>query len=256
MTTRFIDLSVPLHNFASEFNSPQITYWDHRDFAHRTATKWGLDPKEFPEPEVGSAGEELTLSSHAGTHIDAPWHFGPTTAGQPAKTVDEVPLEWCFGNGVVLDFTGKKEVADPIGVDDLKEALREIDHTLQPLEILLLRTGAEDYWDKPEYNDMGTGLTADAVVWLVEQGVRMITTDAFSLDIPLRYMADKLRSGDKEGFFPAHRIGREVEYVHAEKVVNLKALPPKGFKVALFPVKIRRGSGAWCRAVAIIEDDS
>ncbi|TWP33236.1 cyclase family protein [Leekyejoonella antrihumi] len=255
MAIRFIDLSVPLHNFASEFNSPQITYWDHRDFGHRTATKWGLDPADFPEPHVGSAAEELTLASHAGTHIDAPWHFGPTTAGLPAKTVDEVPLEWCYGNGVLLDFS-TKTTADPIDVGDLQEALAKIDHQLQPLDIVLLRTGAEDYWDKPEYNEMGTGLTAAAVEWLVQQGVRMITTDAFSLDIPLKYMAEKLRNGDKDGFFPAHRIGREVEYVHAEKVVNLKALPTTGFTVALFPIKIRRASGAWCRAVAILEDDA
>ncbi|MDR2999034.1 MAG: cyclase family protein [Microbacterium sp.] len=254
MATRFIDLSVPLHNFASEFNSPEITYWDHRDFAFRTASKWQLDPADFPEPYVGSAGEELKLAAHAGTHIDAPWHFGPTTAGQPAKTIDEVPLEWCFGNGIMLDFSAKKGTAEPIDTADLQQALAEIDHTLEPLDILLLRTGAEDYWDTPAYNDMGTGLTADAIVWLVEQGVRMITTDAFSLDIPLKYMAEKLRNGDKDGFFPAHRIGREVEYVHAEKVVNLKALPSKGFKVSLFPIKIRKGSGAWCRAVAMIDD--
>lgn len=253
MGIRFIDLSVPLHNFASEFNSPQITYWDHRDFAHRTATKWGLDPREFPEPEVGSASEELTLSSHAGTHLDAPWHFGPTTAGRPSRTIDEVPLEWCYGDGVVLDCR-HIEPPEPIDIGDLEEALAKIDHVLKPRDIVLLRTGAEEYWDTPQYNERGTGLTAEAVQWLVEHGIRMITTDAFSLDIPLRYMAEKLRAGDKDGFFPAHRIGREVEYVHAEKVVNLGELPSTGFKVCLFPVKIRKGSAGWCRAVAIVED--
>lgn len=255
MTTRIIDLSVRLHNFATEFNSPEITYWDHYDFAYRTAKKWDLDPKEFPEPEVGSASEEINLSTHAGTHLDAPWHFGPTTGNKSAKTIDEVPLEWCYGNGIVLDFSKKKETADPIDISDLKSALNEIDHELQPLDIVMLRTGAEDYWDKPEYNEKGTGLTGEAVAWLVERGVRMITTDAFSLDIPLKYMAEKLRNGDKEGFFPAHRIGREIEYVHAEKVMNLKSLPSKGFKAALFPIKIRGASAGWCRAVAIIEED-
>lgn len=254
MSRRFVDLSVPLHNFASEFNSPKITYWDHRDFAYRTATTWDLDPSDFPEPNLGSASEELTLSSHAGTHLDAPWHFGPTTAGKAAKTIDEVPLEWCYGNGVMLDFSNAKKTADPIDATDLQRALSDIGYTLKPLDILLLRTGAEDYWDTPQYNSMGTGLTADAVIWLVEQGIRMITTDAFSLDIPLKYMADKLRNGDKEGFFPAHRIGRQYEYVHAEKVVNLKELPSFGFTVSLFPVKIRRGSAGWCRAVAIIDE--
>lgn len=252
--TRFIDLSVPLSNFASEFNSPSITYWDHYDFAHRTAKTWGLDPADFPEPYVGSAGEELSLSSHAGTHIDAPWHFGPTTAGEPAKTVDQIPLEWCYGNGVVLDFSTTKKTAEPIDENDIKAALDRLHYTLQPSDIVMIRTGAEDYWDTPTYNEMGTGLTASAVVWLVEHGVHMITTDAYSLDIPLKYMAEKLKDGDKDGFFPAHRIGREVEYVHAEKVINLRLLPATGFKVSLFPIKIRKGSGSWCRAVAILDD--
>jgi kynurenine formamidase len=252
--TKLIDLSVPLANFAHEFNSPKITYWDHQDFACRTSTIWGLNPDEFPEPGVGSASEELTLSSHAGTHIDAPWHFGPTTGGEKSRTIDEVPLEWCYGDGVVLDFSTKKGDGEMIDVEDLKLALGEIDYQLKPLDIVMLRTGASDRWGKVDFNDSGSGLSAESVFWLVEQGIRMITTDAFSLDIPLRLMAEKLKRGDTEGFFPAHRAGRTVEYIHAEKVVNLELLPPTGFKVALFPVKIRKGSGAWCRAVAILED--
>jgi len=81
-----------------------------------------------------------------------------------------------------------------------------------------------------------------------------MTTDAFTLDIPIPRMAEKLKAGDREGFFPVHRAGRKVEYLHAEKVVIPDDLPKTGFKVALFPIKIRRGSGGWCRAVAIIEE--
>jgi kynurenine formamidase len=256
MGQRFIDLSVPLHNFASEYNSPEITYWDHEDFCRRTCGMWDLDPSEFPEPYVGSASEKLTLASHAGTHIDAPWHFGPRTAGTPSKTVDEVPLEWCFGDGVMLDFTGTKDDGETIRVEDLEEALDRISYQLKPLDIVVLRTGAGEYWDKPDYNERGSGLDGASVKWLVGQGVRMITTDAFSLDIPIPRMVEKFRQGDKDSFFPAHRAGREVEYAHAEKVVNVHLLPSSGFKIALFPVKIRRGSGAWCRAVGIVDDDA
>lgn len=252
--SRLIDLSVDLHNFASEFNPPKITYWDHLDFCRRTCCMWSLDPAEFPEPFVGSASEELTLSSHSGTHIDAPWHFGPETAGVRAKTVDEVPLEWCYGDGVVLDFRDIKGDGDVIDSQDLIAALERIDYELKPLDIVLLNTGAGQYWDKPDYNERGSGLSAEAVYWLVDKGVKMITTDAFSLDIPIPRMVEKFRAGDKDAFFPAHRAGRVVEYVHAEKVVNLESLPAFGFKVSVFPVKIRKGSGGWCRAVAILDD--
>lgn len=251
---RFIDLSVPLNNFASEYNSPRITYWDHHDFGRRTCRMWGLDPADLPEPHVGSASEELTLASHSGTHVDAPWHFGPKTAGEPARTIDEVPLEWCYGDGVVLDFVGVKDDGQCIDVDDLRDALARISYDLKPLDIVMIRTGAGDHWGKPDYNERGSGLTGDAVRWLVAHGIRMITTDAFSLDIPIPRMVEKFTQGDKEAFFPAHRAGREVEYVHAEKVVRLDLLPPVGFTVSLFPVKINKASGGWCRAVAILPD--
>ena len=252
---RFVDLSVPLQNFASEYNSARITYWDHRDFACRTCSIWGLDPADFPEPYVGSASEELSLLSHAGTHVDAPWHFGPTTAGRPARTIDEVPLEWCYGPGVVLDVSGMKADGEWIDVPDVECALAAIGHRLRPGEIVLLRTGAGDHWDRPDYCARGSGLTADSVHWLVEQGIRMITTDAFSLDAPIPSMVERFREGDRASFFQAHRAGRQVEYVHAEKVVNLQSLPPVGFTVALFPVRIRKASGGWCRAVAMVEDE-
>jgi len=251
---RFVDLSVPLQNFASEYNTARITYWDHEDFGRRTASIWGLDPSTYPEPCVGSASEELSLLSHAGTHVDAPWHFGPRSAGRPARTVDEVPLSWCYGPGVVLDVRDKPD-GSCIGVGDLRAALDAIEYELRPGDIVCLWTGAGEHWDRPDYCARGSGLVASSVVWLVDQGVRMITTDAFSLDAPIPSMVDRFRQGDTEAFFPANRAGRQVEYVHAEKVVNLGALPPTGFTVALFPVRIRRASGAWCRAVAMVDDD-
>jgi len=62
-----------------------------------------IDPTDF-EGGMALASDEVTASTHAGTHVDAPWHYGPTCEGKPSKTIDQVPLEWCYGNGVVLDF--------------------------------------------------------------------------------------------------------------------------------------------------------
>ena len=252
--TRIVDLSVPLENFAFEFHSVSITYWEHNDHGRRTARVWGLDTGKYPEPHIGGALEEVTAVSHAGTHLDAPWHFGPLTEGKPGKTIDQVPLEWCYGDGVVLDFVGVKDDGEYIDVPDLKAALERIPHTLKPGEIVLFRTGASDYWGKPDFTEKGSGLTAESVFWLVQQGIKVMTTDAFTLDIPIPRMVEKFKAGDTEAFFPVHRAGRKVEYLHAEKVVVPPDLPTTGFKVCLFPIKIRRGSGAWCRAVAILEE--
>lgn len=254
MSVRIVDLSVPLESYATEYHEVQITYLNHYDFASRVARTWGLDPADFPEPHVGGAMEEVKLASHAGTHVDAPWHFGPLTAGEPAMTIDEIPLEWCYGDGVVLDFRADKADGEYIDVPDIQSQLERISYQLKPGDIVLFFTGAGERWGHPDYAQRGAGLTAAAVRWLVDRGIKMMATDAYSLDIPVHLMAQRLKDGDKDAFFPVHRAGRAVLYLHAEKVVNLDQLPPSGFKVALFPVKIRKGSGAWCRAVAILEE--
>lgn len=253
MAVRLVDLSVPLENYAAEYHSAKIEYIDHYDFANKVSRTWGLDPADFPEPYVGGSIDEVSLTSHAGTHVDAPIHFGPLTEGKPGKTIDQVPLEWCYGDGVVLDFTSKGD-GEYITIADIEAALERIGHTLSAGEIVLFHTGAGKHWGRPDYVKRGSGLDADGVFWLVERGIRMMGTDAYSLDIPVHLMAEALKNGEKDRFFPVHRAGREVEYVHAEKVVNLDQLPATGFKVSLFPVNIRRGTGAWCRAVAIIEE--
>lgn len=253
--TRLVDLSVALENYAFEYHSAHIEHIDHHSFANKQAQTWGLDPADFPEPYVGGALDEVTLNSHAGTHMDAPWHFGPLTEGSPGKTIDEVPLEWCYGDGVMLDFSQEKQTGDYIEIADIERKLSEIGHVLSPGEIVLFRTGAGDHWGRPDYPRLGSGLRAEGIHWLVERGIRTMATDAYSLDIPIHLMVEALKEGRKADYFPVHRAGRDVEYIHAEKVVNMQALPVLGFKVAMFPIKLRKGSGAWIRAVAFLEDE-
>jgi kynurenine formamidase len=255
MAAKIVDLSVPLESFPSEFHDSLITYWDHRDSARRLAREWGIDPAQLPRPYVAGAKEEVTALTHAGTHLDAPWHFGPLSEGKPAKTVDEMPLDWCFGDGIVLDFSSTKNDGDYIHVADVQSKLAEVGHVLKPGDIVLFNTGAGAHWGAPDYGARGSGLTDEVVFWFYRQGVRVQTTDAYTLDIPVPRMVEKMKAGDKAGYFPVHRAGRKVEYTHAEKVVNLESLPAHGFKVALFPVKVRRASGAWTRAVAIFDDE-
>jgi kynurenine formamidase len=96
MATKLIDLSVTIENSAYEgLWPPQITYWDHRRGAKELGKGLRVNASEFPDG-LGLAWEELTLITHAGTHLDAPWHFGPTAGGKPAKTVG---VCWTYGTG-------------------------------------------------------------------------------------------------------------------------------------------------------------
>jgi kynurenine formamidase len=253
--TRLIDLSVIIENSAYEGAwPPSITYWDHRRGARELGKPLGISAGEFPD-ELGLAWEELTLITHAGTHLDAPWHFGPESEGKPARTIDEVPLEWCYGDGVVLDMRHKRP-GESITVEDVQQALASIDYTLKPFDIVMIMTGADKYVNDVRYTDMNPGISREATVWIVDQGVKIIGTDGYGYDKPFAVMGQEHKQGEPDALWPGHFAGRDREYCHIEKLANLDAIPrPYGFKVALFPIKIRKASAAWIRPVAIVEED-
>src|SRR3954471_841977 len=142
---RLIDLSVPLeHQASSEPMPADIHYVTHagegREQIERFMGVRGADL--VYSTGWGWAVEEIRSITHTGTHVDAPYHYGPTSEGQPARRIDEVPLEWCFAPGVVLDVR-HKAAGDFITVEDLRAGLERIDYRLKPLDIVLLHTGAD-----------------------------------------------------------------------------------------------------------------
>ena len=118
----------------------------------------GIDTdKDLPDGK-GWALELMTLSSHSGTHLDAPWHYHPKMSkGKKALTIDEIPLEWCMGNGVKLDFTNFDD-GYLITAKDMEEAFKKIKYDLKPGDIVLVNTGADKYWGKPQYLIKGCGM--------------------------------------------------------------------------------------------------
>ena len=83
-------------------------------------------------------------------------------------------------------------------------------YELQPYDIVLLWTGAEAKWDTAEYFNAGSGLTRESTTWLIEQGVKVIGTDAWGLDRPLlalraEYERDRRRVDPVGGAPRRHR---------------------------------------------------
>lgn len=218
---------------------------------------FGIKPSDLPLKGQGWALEILKVSTHTGTHVDAPYHYGRESEGKPAKTIDEVPLEWFYGNGVVLDFRHKKP-GQLITVEDLKKALNKIGYTIKPGDIVLLMTGANKCWGSPNYLNAHPGLSKEAVLWLLKKGVRVIGTDGWSLDRAFSAVVEEYqKTKDNRIIWEAHFAGVAKQYCQIEKLTNLDKIPkPYGFKVAAFPVKIKGASGAWTRAVAIVEEET
>lgn len=253
---KLIDLSVLHQNNATEPFGPKIEHSDHSAGAFRLAKMAGIEPTDFPDT-MALATDFISGSAHAGTHVDAPFHYGPNCDGRPAKTVDQVPLEWCYGPGVVLDMR-HKNAGEEITVADLQQALAKISYKISAGDIVLLHTGCDKYWgtDTQTYLAMQSGLGITGLDWLLDQGVRCIGIDAWTLDRPVNAMVESFKdTGKKTELWPTHMHGRNREYLQIEKLANLSSLPkPFGFIVSTLPVKFEGCTAGWCRAVAIFAD--
>jgi kynurenine formamidase len=260
MSRRFIDLSMTLENDVISdppFMRPKITYQRHHDTVAEMQKFFpGVTAQQIPGGEGFAAAEWVLLTTHNGTHLDAPYHFHPTMdGGRRAITIDEVPLDWCFRPGVKLDFRHFPD-GYVVTAADVERELARISYALQPLDIVLVNTAAGAALGDPEFVNRGCGMGYEATMYLTTRGVRVTGTDAWSWDAPFKYTAERVKAtGDTSLIWEGHKAGRDIGYCHLEKLHNLEALPPSGFLVSCFPHKIKGASAGWTRAVAIIEED-
>ncbi len=248
-----IDLTAPIKPSPPELLEAlrvDIDFEDHAAGAAQIQALFGVAPELLRDGE-GWANETITrMGTHSSTHIDAPWHYNSKVDGTPAKRIHELPLEWFFSDGVVLDMTAKRD-GEAVDAADVEAELERIGHELKPLDIVLVRTGRDEFYEELDYIARGPGVTADATRWLHERGVRVMGIDAWGWDRPLHLQAAEANERGERGiFWEAHQA--DLEYSQIERLVNLGALPQTGFKMACFPLRIEGASGAPARVVGIV----
>lgn len=259
MATRIIDLSKPIQYNVGDpfFMKVKIRHKPHKASHWLIRLMLKLPKGLFPSGWTGWADDTIQkMGLHATTHLDAPWHYGPLVEDKPAKTIDRIPLEWCYGDGIVIDCSHKKDF-EIITVEDLKGDLQKNNIQINKGNIVLIRTDRDLSMGTPDFVNKGTGMSKEATEWLIDQGVKVMGIDQWGWDLPLAYMAKRAKElNDPDYFWQAHRVGIDKEYLHMEQLTNLRSLPPSGFKLCVFPLKIVGGSAAPARVVAILEDES
>jgi kynurenine formamidase len=253
---RIVDLSARIS--ASPPDTPElirteIEYADHSVGAATIKEMFGVGRELLREGEGWSLETFTRFGTHNSTHVDAPYHYNSTIAGRPAQTIEELPLEWFFRPGVVLDFHQRAD-GEAIESADLEEALNVAGHELAEFDIVLVRTGCDQFYGDANYMFRGPGVSADATRWLYDRGVRVMGIDAWGWDRPLHLQAQEALAAGRPGiFWAAHQV--DLEYSQIERLTNLDRLPPTGFTVACFPLRLVGASAAPARVVAILDED-
>jgi kynurenine formamidase len=239
-TLRIIDLT---HDFSNE-----TVYWV-------TAREFKLDTVFAGNTDKGYyyTANNFASAEHGGTHIDAPIHFS-----KDRQSVDEIPLERLIGPAVLIDVASKalKDRDYLISTGDIQQWEESTNGKIPKGSIVLLRTGYSQFYpDREKY--MGTnqrgeqavkllhfpGLSPEAAKWLVaNRNINAIGIDTPSIDY-----------GQSE-YFQSHVALMSADIPAFENLTNLDKLPAKGFHVVALPMKIKGGSGAPLRIIALIQE--
>ena len=195
------------------------------------------------------AANNFATSEHGGTHIDAPVHFA-----KGHWSVDQIPLDRLVGDALVVDVTAAcaSQPDYRVTTDDFT-AWERSNGAIPAGAIVLMRTGYSERWpDAARY--LGTaergaaavaklhfpGLHPDAARWLVERKVKAVGLDTASIDY------------GQSTLYESHRILYERDIPAFENLTNLDRLPARGAFIVALPMKIKGGSGAPLRAMAIV----
>lgn len=232
----------------SHVYSKETVYWV-------TAKEFQLDTVFNGQTDKGYfyAANNFSSAEHGGTHIDAPIHFA-----EGGLTVDEIPLEKLMGNAIKIDVSANALNDEDylISVEDLLAWEKQENTEIPEGSIVLLHTGFSKYYpNKTKYlgtNERGEqavqklhfpGLSEEAAKWIVEnRNINAIGIDTPSIDY-----------GQSE-YFRSHVILLSENIPAFENLTNLDQLPSKGFEIIALPMKIKGGSGAPLRIVAVVNE--
>lgn len=229
--------------------------------------------------EHGVNAQYIMTSNHMGTHLDAPKHF--VTNG---KTIDQLPLEWLYGPGVIVDLSDMLDDLDIFTPQDIEKRVEVRDG-----DILIIHTGWHKYsflaeqGDEERYIQRHPGPHHSICQWLLDKKIKVWGVDMISTDHPMnlpigrflgagglnhwkkvRGICEQKFGADKiDELFPesAYQLTHNALFphdcVHVENMggqIGAPELQNRRLTIGVFPWLFKGGEAAFCRAVAFVED--
>lgn len=198
-----------------------------------------VELREYADVEAdGYRATELRLTTHTGTHVDAPGHTEAN--GRP---IDAYPPEAFRFDAMRLDIAVDTP-REPITADAIRAAASDADPTdAFAADMLVLDTGWADYWEKDWYDDHPY-LTPAAAEWLADNGYH-VGIDALSVDPTPTANA---RPDEPDGLRAHHALLGSGRFI-VENLTNLGA-PPDQFRMEAYPLPVKGGDAAPARVIA------
>ncbi len=181
----------------------------------------------------GWNAKTLHLYSHAGTHMDAPVHFGVSS-----RSIEQSDPGRFFVSCYLVDLTGIGPDSE-ISIADLGSVANDV----QKGEGILFRTGWSRFINTPLFRDGLPAISKELALWCVERGISFIGVEPPSV-------ADV---NNIEKLTEIHRILLDADVLIVEGLVNLEQVTKQKVQVVALPLKIKDGDGAPCRVI-VIED--
>lgn len=180
----------------------------------------------------GWNAKTLHLYSHAGTHMDAPFHFDVNE-----QTIDEFEVSRfvCESWVVPIDATPKQKITlNDLG--DYSERIKKGDG-------VILKTGWSKFVDVDKFRSELPGIHEDLAHWFVKKGINMLAVEPPSV-------ADVM---DLKEVTRIHEILLGGDIIIVESLTNLESLSREKVKLIALPLKIKDGDGAPARVIAMEE---
>jgi kynurenine formamidase len=188
----------------------------------------------------------LTLGSHTGTHIDAPYHFL-----KKGKKIDELPVQRFVGDGVLIDVSAKsdRDLIEPGDIEPYASDIAEGD-------FVVFRTGRDKYFGTAKYY-LHPYLSAEGARLLVKKGVSLVGVDALNVDPTYNAGKDSDPAAkelpDEEAYgYPVHDILLGNDVLIVENLCNLDKIKAVKGVYSFLPLKLKDSDGSPIRAVFIL----